>query len=194
MSSLTRRSRAAAWVAAGLIGGVGAGAIVAQLGVAGAADPTPAPSAPADPARPDGRPGLPGGPMGLGFGPEMAMGFGGRVLHGEATVKTADGDVQQVATQTGKITAVDGDTLSVRSSDDFTRDYAVDEDTRIALNGTDGALSSLTVGDAVHVVAKKTGDSWHAEVVLDGLPPRPMFGDHQRFDHRMPAPQPTATG
>jgi hypothetical protein len=134
---------------------------------------------------------------------DVGMGPGGKVLHGEATVKTPDG-VREVATQNGKITVVDGSTLTVRSSDDFTRDYIVDKDTRIALNGADGAVSSLHEGDTVHVTAVKDGSEWHAEAVFDGLPPHPMFGPHRDFaghgrggaPGRMmePEPQPTATG
>jgi hypothetical protein len=184
MTNTSRRARAAAWATAGVLGGLGAGVVVAQLGVAGAADPSPTPSASAsaDPNQPaPPMMGRPGGPMGgPGLGPELAL--GGRVLHGQATVKTRDGELREVANQAGKITAIDGSTLTVRSSDDFTRDYTVDEDTRIALNGEDGALSSLKTGDTVHVMAVKAGGSWHAEGVLDGVPPRPMLGRDGGFE------------
>jgi hypothetical protein len=172
-----------------VLGGVAAGFVVAQLGVAGAADPTPAPAAPMM---------QPPGPFMGEFGGPLGFGIGGRVLHSEATVKTADG-VQDVATQTGKITALDGATVTVKSSDDFVRDYIVDEDTRITLDGSDGALSSLKTGDSVQGVAAKDGGSWHAKMVLDGLPSRPML--HERFEYGLrhhggrmaPEPEPSAT-
>lgn len=199
MSTTSRRARAAAWVTAGVLGGLGAGVVVAQLGVATAADPTPTPSASAsaDPGQPPplmmGRPGPMGGP---GPGPELAL--GGRVLHGEATVRTRDGDLREVANQTGRITAIDGATLTVDSSDDFSRDYTVDKDTRIALDGEDGAVSSLKTGDTVHVMAVQDGATWHAELVLDGKPPRPAFGPRGDFGgHDGPAapdPRPTPSG
>ena len=177
MTGLSRRTRVAAWVGAGVLGGLAAGIAVAQLGVAGA-DPTPSPSASARPDRP-----FPGvGPM---MGPDFGMGFGmgGRMLHGEATVKTRGGDLTHVATQYGRIIGVDGATLTVRSSDDFTRDYTVDKDTRIALNGKDGALSSLKAGDTVRVMAVENGSAWHAEMVMDGRPPHPALGMMGRFGH-----------
>lgn len=159
------RSRIAAWTAAGVLaGGVIAGVVVAQLGVAGAANPRPRPVA-----------GVPGwGPeMGMGFGGRM-MGPGSRVLHGEATVRTPDGN-QVVSVQNGSLTAVGTDTITVKSSDGFTRDYTVDKNTRISLNGADGALSKLKTGDDVHVVAVQSGSAYAARMVLDGFPPQPPF-------------------
>jgi hypothetical protein len=53
-------------------------------------------------------------------------------------------------------------------------------------------------------MAVKDGAGWHAESVLDGLPPHPMFGARGGFErHDMrggpgrmmrPGPQPTANG
>jgi hypothetical protein len=123
------------------------------------------------------RPGLgfggrgPGGP-----GPGPGLGFGalrGDVLHSEATVKTPDG-IKVVGSQSGKITDVGGAAVTVRSSDGFTRTYTVDKDTRIALNGTDGALTSLKSGDTVHVMGSKSGSTWHARGIFDGDPPMPL--------------------
>ena len=179
MNGLSRRTRVAAWVGAGVLGGLAAGIAVAQIGVAGA-DPTPSPSVSARPDRP--HPGMgPGFGVGPGFGP--GFGMGGRMLHGEATVRAAGGDLRDVAMQIGRVTAESGATLTVRSSDGFTRDYTVDNDTRIALNGKDGALSSLKVDDPVRVVAVKDGSAWHAEAVMDGIPPHPMLGMMGRFGH-----------
>jgi hypothetical protein len=206
MTGLSRRTRVAAWVGAGVLGGLAAGIAIAQLGVAGAADPTPTPSA--SPGTPGGPPGFRDGPF-HDMGPLMGFGMGGRLLHGEATVKTPGGDLKELATQYGRITAVDGATLTVRSSDDFTRDFVVDENTRIALNGEDGALSSLKTGDMVRVIAVKDGSAWHAESVMDGRPPHPAlgmlgrFGEgpmHPRFERHwrgpmhMPTPRSTTQG
>ena len=176
MTELSRRTRIAAWVGAGVLGGLAAGIAVAQIGVAGA-DPTPSPSSSARPDRP-----YPGPMMGPGFG--MGFGMGGRMLHGEATIKTPGGDLKDIATQYGSITAIGGSTVTVRSSDGFTRDYTVDNATRIALNGKDGALSSLKTGDTVRVMAVKDGSAWHAQVVMHGRPPHPAFGMMGRFGPR----------
>jgi hypothetical protein len=182
-----------AWITAGVLGGgLVAGIAVSQLGVATAASPSPTPSASAAPdrhagpllrrfahrwalrqGRPfSGRPGFPRpmGPMGPdGFAP------GGRVLHGQATVQTPAG-VKVVASQSGTVAGIDGDQLTVKSTDGYLRTYTVDKDTRIALNGTDGALSSLTSGDDVHVVATRAGAAWHADAVFDGMPTAPPMG------------------
>jgi hypothetical protein len=96
----------------------------------------------------------------------------GDVLHSEATVKTPDG-TKVVGSQSGKVTDVAGATVTVRSSDGFTRTYTVDKDTRIALNGTDGAMTSLRSGDTVHVMGTRDGSTWHARAVFDGDPPIP---------------------
>ena len=179
MTALSHRARMVA-TAAALVGvGLVTGVVVSQLGVAGAAAPTPKPSDQAQ-AR-EHR--LPAPPFGMFGGPGFA--FGGRVLHGEATVDTGDG-TKVLANQSGEIASIDGDTITVKSSDDFTRDYTIDKDTRIVLDGTDGALSSLETGDTVHVTAQKDGAAYHAQLVVDGAPDRPMFG--WRMHGHMPMP------
>jgi hypothetical protein len=108
------------------------------------------------------------------------MGVGGRLLHAEATVEDGSGGTKDVTAQRGTVTALAGDRLTVRSSDGFTRDYVVDADTRIALNGRDGIASSLHRGDEVHVVAVRKNGVLHADSVLDGHPLRPLLRLHGR--------------
>lgn len=180
MASLSPRARLVAWVAAGVLGGATVtGIVVSQLTAATAASPSPSPYASAKP-----RPPMPFGgplqhfgdrrhgqlPMGPGFGPELGMGFGGRVLHSEATVQAPDGTTKVVVSQTGDITDIADSTITVKSSDGFEATYTVDKNTRISLNGTDGAMSSLKKGDSVHVFGTKSGSTTHAEGVLDGMP------------------------
>ena len=177
MAVMSARVRVGAWIAAGLLGGgVLAGAVVSQLGTATAASPTPSPS-----PRAYGGPGAPmpyGGPM-RGFGERRgglpplggpAMGFGGKVLHSEATVETPDGTTKVVVSQSGDITDVTDSTIAVKSSDGFDATYTIDKNTRISLNGSDGAMSSLKKGDTVRVFGTKSGSTSHANAVIDGMP------------------------
>lgn len=165
------RLRLGAWITAGVLGGgIVTGIVVSQLGVATAAAPTPSPSASAQP-----RPDLPaGGPMlrfGPGRGPGPGMGLRGHVLHGEATVEARDGTTKVAVTQTGDITDIAASTITVTSTDGFEATYTVDKDTHISINGSDGAMSSLSKGDTVHVMGTKDGSTRHADAVLTGRPP-----------------------
>lgn len=174
-------------VAAGLVGaGLAVGLVVTQFGIASADTPTPQPSyAGPVPVRPhfDMRGGLPGGPL----GGELGL-FRGHVLHGQATVQTPDG-TEVDSMQDGSITSLAGSTVTVRSTDGFTRSYTVDKDTRIVLDGEDGALSSLKRGDKVHVMAVQDGDAWDARALLDGVPDRPMAERWREFRQDGPEPE-----
>jgi hypothetical protein len=164
------------WIGLGVVSG---GLITGiAIGSATAASPSPSPS-PYGYQQPGPRiPGLPGMPgrgrmmhrfgegPGDGFGP-----LGGDVLHSEATVKEPDGTTKVVVTQSGDITDITDSTVTVKSSDGFLATYTIDKNTRIALNGTDGALSSLKKGDTVHVAGTKSGATNHADAVDDGMPP-----------------------
>lgn len=191
MTGLSSRARVIGWLAAGILGGgLLTGIAVSEFGTATAATPSPNPSASAGPYDGPGLPGHPflrrfldkhdgpllGGGPGLGFGFGAGPALGGRVLHSEATVKTATG-TEVVGTQSGKITDLSGSQLTVKSSDGFTRTYTVDKNTRISLEGTDGALSSLKSGESVEVSAVKSGSDWAAKSVFGGtfsLPMKPM--------------------
>ena len=177
MSALSSRMRIGAWITAGVLGGgIVSGIVVSQLGTATAASPSPSPRASDEP-----RPPMPGplhrfgerlrglGPLGPGFGPEF--GFGGHVLHSEATVEAPDGTTKVVVSQTGDINDLVDSTITVKSSDGFEATYTVDKNTRISLDGADGAMSSLKKGDTVHVMATKKGSTNHAESIMAGQPP-----------------------
>jgi hypothetical protein len=183
MTELSPRVRFGAWIAAGVLGGgVIAGVVVSQLGTATAASPTPSPRA-------SGAPGAPmpyGGPM-QRFGERMrgvpplggpGLGFGGRVLHSAATVQAPDGTTKVVVSQSGDITDFSDSTITVKSSDGFVATYTVDKNTRISLNGSDGAMSSLKKGDTVRVLAGKSGSTNHASAVMDGMPTGFMMFRH----------------
>src|SRR3954454_4076805 len=163
------RHRAVALVAAGVVAGAAGGVVISQLGTAGAASPSPSPA----PDGHDGFRGLPGhGPGGMG-----ALGmFGGRVLHGEATVQKPGGGTTVVHFQDGVISSISGSTMTVKSTDGFTSTFTVNGTTRISLNGSDGTLSKLAKNDKVRVIGVANGSSTVAKMVLDGVPGPGMFG------------------
>jgi len=192
--SLTRH-RAVALVAAGVVAGAAGGVVISQLGTAGAASPSPTPK-----PRTHG-PFDRGGGHGLGL---LGGPGGGRMLHGEATVEKAGGGTSVVHFQNGVISAINGSTMTVKSTDNFTMTYTVNSTTRILLNGTDGTLSKLAKNDKVRVVGVEDASATVAKMVVDGVEGPGMFGHgfgHRfgpgmahRFAHKMMAGQAPAQG
>jgi len=175
LASPTRRRPSRAAIA----GGVGlflAGAAVSATGLASAADsPSPSPSPSASPSSPS-TPGSPearerdGQRLGKGRGgPGWRGGIGLRgpmgALHGEFVAPRAEGGTQTFLVQRGEATAVSADSLTVKSSDGFTRTYAVSADAMVNAN-RDG-LGSVKVGDEVHVLATLDGTTARALRVAD---------------------------
>ncbi|MGH8889915.1 MAG: hypothetical protein ACRDV3_09200, partial [Acidothermaceae bacterium] len=162
---------------------------LAQAAAATSTAPSPSPSPSARPNK-DGRrgPGGPGlgglgglgGPKGLGGpggpGGLRLFGPGGKVLHGESTVATANGGTEIVDTQSGTISAVDAaaKTVTVTSTDKAAFSYVVDSKTRLvdfaATSPLKATLADLKVGDEVQVVAIRAGDIRTATSMVDGMP------------------------
>ncbi|HEX4654395.1 MAG TPA: DUF5666 domain-containing protein [Mycobacteriales bacterium] len=179
MVAVSSRARFGAWIAAGVLGGAAiSGIVVSQLGTATAA-PSPSPRASAQPGPP------------MPFGGRLGLGLGGHVLHSEATVEAPDGTTKVVVSQSGDITDISGSTVTVKSTDGYEATYTVDKNTRISLNGNDGAMSSLKNGDTVQVEGTKTGSAAHADSVMDGVPT--MFRFMPR-DHQWRAPRAARPG
>ena len=183
--SVLSRHRVIALVTAGVVAGATGGFVISQLGVATASSPSPSPSVGGPALRPGFAPG--GGPMGLLGG----LAGGGKLLHGEATVQKPGGGTTVVRFQNGTISAIDGSTMTVKSTDGFSATYTVDKTSRIALNGTDGTLSKLAKNDHVRVLAVQSGSSNVARMVLDGVAVRDMrpgmrggFDLRHAFRHR----------
>jgi hypothetical protein len=111
------------------------------------------PFAPGDQDRDrDGFGPMPGGPGGGGPG--------GRLLHGEAVVEDASGDVLTRLSQSGEVTDISNSSITVESSDGFVAEYVVDGDTLVrSPDATDdgGRLDGIESGDSVHVVADAAG-------------------------------------
>jgi len=166
----SRRIPVATVVAGGLLaaGVAAAGALTATGALAAAG--TPAPSATSAPGKPGEGPGPLGGPRGGRFaGPRL--GFGGRVLHGEAVVPGTGGSgTQTVLVQKGTISAKSGNDLTVKSSDGFTMVWTLNSSTTVRTGWSSGSVKDLAVGDAVSVTGTKSGSGGTARFVAE--PPK----------------------
>ncbi|MEV4552016.1 hypothetical protein [Nonomuraea wenchangensis] len=150
-----------------VLAGVTAAVLVAGAGVATAAalspSPSPSPSATAgDGASPSASPSP---SQDKGWGQGHRAGIGGPALHGEYVVRGEDGGYVTVATQYGEVTAADQDSVTVKSEDGYTKEYALTSETRINRGG-DGA-DAVKTGQKVMVAAKVDGGTATAVVVRD---------------------------
>ena len=92
-------------------------------------------------------------------------------VHGEATVK--DGKIGQWVVrewQRGRITAVSGDTVTVRSADGTSWTWTVPGSAKITRDGGTIAESALKDGDPVLVVGRKDGSANDARRVFAPSP------------------------
>ncbi|MGW0586450.1 hypothetical protein [Streptosporangium sp. NPDC002607] len=146
--------------------------VVTGAGVATAAafSPSPSPSSTptaGDTATPSAAPSetssdkAPGQDRGRGH----RMGFGGPSIHGEFVVPDGEGRYVTVATQYGDVTAVDQDSITVKSEDGYTKEYAINGDTRINRRGEDG--DAVKTGQKVMVMAKVDGSTATAVAIHD---------------------------
>ena len=156
----SRRVVVIATVAGILLAG-GIGVAVAQTG--GSSTTTPPTTVPG--AKPDGPggPGGPGGPRGGHFkgGPGGPKG----AIHGEFVTPDGNGGYRTVAVQTGEVTAVSSDSISVKSADGFSKTYSVDDNT-VVNAGRDG-IADVKNGHQVSVDAVVTGGKAAARSIHD---------------------------
>lgn len=153
-------------------GSTGAG-VVAQANAAAAAPSTGPSNRPStSPNGPHARRGPLAGGFGL-LGPHQGLGLG-RVLHGEVTVTTADGGTRLVDVQRGSVSAIDGNTVTVTSTDKVSFGYVIDAKTRIVdfdlAKPRMATVADVKVGDTVRVVAIRSGETRTATLVVTGQP------------------------
>ena len=117
-----------------------------------------------------------GGPMGPG-------------IHGEYVVPGKDGGWQTMASQLGKVTAVDDSSITVLSEDGYSRTYSVD-DTTVVTAGDNG-IGDVKVDDQVAVLGVVQDKAAHAVRILDrtGVQSR-----HDQWAPPMPPKGPGAPG
>ncbi|MFI9593961.1 hypothetical protein [Nonomuraea sp. NPDC052265] len=163
-----------------LLAAATAAVIVGGGGVAAASVLSPSPSPTGTPpavATPSASPSDSPSDKGRGWG----RGFGGPPVHGEFVVPDGQGAYVTVATQYGDVTAVDQDSVTVKSADGYTKEYAVNADTRV---NRDEGIGAIKAGQKVMVSAKVTGGTSTAVTVHD-VSARDGRGRHSHGDdHR----------
>jgi hypothetical protein len=89
----------------------------------------------------------------------------GGALHGERVTRAPGGGYQTVGHQVGQVTKVSASSITVRSEDDYSRTYAVGDDTMVAA-GNNG-IADVKEGDVVHVTAIVRGERAAAVSIRD---------------------------
>jgi hypothetical protein len=152
-------------VAVALVAGAGVAMAATSGSRAAAAAPasssgqiaaTPAPSAPPGPGwagvhRPGLRPGLGGGPFGA--------------VHGQFVVPRSGGGYQTIDTQRGVVTAVSATSITIKSSDGFTKTYQVTSSTDV--DAQQNGIGSVKTGHQAIVLATVSGSTATAARILD---------------------------
>lgn len=87
-------------------------------------------------------------------------------LHGEAVVKTREGGTKTIAVQRGEVTSVDGDSMTVRSTDGFTMTWTFGDKLRVVERRTTIRPSDIKPGTAVGVAGAKDGDNGIARLIV----------------------------
>lgn len=87
-------------------------------------------------------------------------------LHGEAVVRTRDGGTRTVVVQRGEVTAVDGDSMTVRSTDGFTLTWTFADDLRVVERRRAVQPEQVKVGTKVAVAGAKDGSASVARLVV----------------------------
>jgi hypothetical protein len=128
---------------------VGVAAVIAALGGAAIYAATEGSSHPMGARNTFAGAGQHSGPMG---GPGGQTGTGPAPLHGEFVVPDGAGAYTTELTQTGTVTAVSANNITVRSEDGFSQTYVVPQ-------SSDGATPAVAVNDDVTIRATRTGQT-----------------------------------
>ncbi|MEH0984950.1 hypothetical protein [Micromonospora sp. CPCC 205556] len=87
-------------------------------------------------------------------------------LHGEVVVKTRDGGTKTVVVQRGEVTAIDGDSVTVKSADGFTLTWTFGDKLRVVERRTTIASKDIEVGTTVGVAGARDGDATVARLIV----------------------------
>jgi hypothetical protein len=140
----------------------------AATGVAAAATPSPS-SPPATAPLPHRLPFRIGPSFGgagpFGFAGPLGLGGPFGAIHGQYVAAKPGGGYQTVDFQNGKVTAVSGTSITLRSPDGYTRAYAVTSSTTV--NAQRGGIGSVKVGNEVSVQATVNGSTVTAARITD---------------------------
>ena len=81
-------------------------------------------------------------------------------------MQTKDGGTKTVAVQRGEVTAIDGDSMTVKSTDGFTMTWTFGEDLRVVERRTTVQPSEVKVGTTLGVAGAKDGDRGVARLIV----------------------------
>ncbi|MDQ1748002.1 MAG: hypothetical protein QOD07_2265 [Frankiaceae bacterium] len=93
-------------------------------------------------------------------------GIGGRVLHGEFVVKTRNG-FATIDVARGIVSAIDGNSVSVKSADGVVTTFAIGPKTKARSAGHAVALGTVHAGDRVGVMGLKNGSAVTARLIRE---------------------------
>ena len=94
----------------------------------------------------------------------------GRLMHGEFTVEGKGGTPVNVAEQRGMVNAVSSTSITLTSKDGFSHSYVVDPNTRVRVDGKKGAITGVKTGQQATVLAKVSGNTETAQLVIQRAP------------------------
>lgn len=156
---------------AGLAVAVVGAASIGAIGIASASDDRNEPPT----ATADDHHGWRGGPWGGPGGRHGGWGPGNLddvlgadvadMLHGEVVLAKEGGGTQTVLVQKGTVTKVSGTSVTVKSSDGYTKDYTVNGDTKVKADKDE--ISAVAKDEQVVVIAPRSGAGQTATVVVD---------------------------
>jgi hypothetical protein len=104
-------------------------------------------------------------------GPKHGMGPHGALRSTTVLPGVDDGPVRTVRFDRGELTAVGGNSVTIREQDGVTVTVTASEDTRIGRDGAEAQLSDLKVGDQVSIVRHKTGDEPYTVRAIRAMSP-----------------------
>ncbi|WFE95294.1 hypothetical protein [Micromonospora sp. WMMD987] len=87
-------------------------------------------------------------------------------LHGEAVVQTRDGGTKTVVVQRGEVTAVDGGSVTVKSTDGFSLTWKLGDQLRVVQRRTTIKADDVKVGTKVNVAGARDGDASVARLIV----------------------------
>jgi hypothetical protein len=111
---------------------------------------------------------------GRGSGPLFSPG-----VHGQATVKGANGGFTVQEWQTGKVASINGDTITVTDASGTTWTWTVQSATRYRVSGATGSLSGVHTGDTIMLRGVQNGSANDVTTLSDPNQSKlAQFGTH----------------
>ncbi|RKN46209.1 hypothetical protein [Micromonospora endolithica] len=87
-------------------------------------------------------------------------------LHGEVVVQTKEGGTKTVAVQRGEVTAIDGQKMTVKSTDGFTMTWTFGPELRVLERRRTVQPEAVEVGSVLGVAGAKEGENGVARLIV----------------------------